>query len=414
MKFLDKVNRNSFILLTIILIVSSIAGYFVLRHVILSETKESLIEKEILLRKQIAETGEILNLYPSIEVEKLSRLTSKGPEFREIMLPDDNENELEPYLEYSIEQKIADTYYSIKLRQSVFENEDLVIILAFSLFVILSVSFGISFFINRSTNKTIWADFERNLQTIEHFNFSDKKKIELLSSDIEEFDRLNRVIEYLTEKLKADYRSLKEFTENASHEIQTPLAIALLNLDEILQHNLDKEDFKKKITIINALKRLSMLNQSLILLAKIENRQFKADKLISFKDALHRKIEEFAAFLESKKLHVELKFEQDFMLKMNGELADLLLNNLLSNAINHNLIGGNIQVTVRLNELKICNTGETNSMTDATIFNRFAKGKSKSYGLGLAMVKNICDTHDLEIHYAKDKLHCFTINKKIN
>ncbi len=413
MKFLDKVNRNFFILLAIILIVSSVAGYFVLRQVILSETRESLVEKEILLRKQITETLEIPNLYPVIEVEKIVGLTGKEAQFRKIMIPVENENELEPYLEYSIEQKIGDNYYSIKLRQSVFENEDLVIILAFSLFVILSASFGISFYINRRINRTIWADFERNLQTIEHFNFSDKNKIELLSSDIEEFDRLNRVIESLTEKLKADYGSLKEFTENASHEIQTPLAVALLNLDEILQHDLSEEDFKKTLTIINALKRLSMLNQSLILLAKIENRQFMADKVISFKAEINRKIEEFAALFESKKLHVELKSEQDFVLNMNSELVDLLLNNLLSNAINHNRVEGNILILVYQNELKICNTGESGLLTDETIFNRFTKGNSKSYGLGLAMVKNICDTHNLDIHYTKDKLHCFTIRKKL-
>jgi len=100
-------------------------------------------------------------------------------------------------------------------------------------------------------------------------------------------------------------------------------------------------------------------------------------------------------------------------LKMNDQLADLLLNNLLSNAINHNLEGGSILLVIRKNELKICNDGATNSLTDETIFNRFVKGNSKSYGLGLAIVKNICDTHNLEIHYTKNKLHCFTITKKL-
>jgi len=407
MKFLNKVNRSFLILLTSVLLVSSVAGYFILRYIILDETKESLVEKENLLRKQIVETGEIPNLYPVMEVKELNRLTQRSPEFRMIMIQDDDEDELDPYLEYSNQIKIGDSFYSIKLRQSTFENEDLVIIIAFSLFIILAVAFGILFFISKQTNKTSWVDFEQNLKAIEEFNFSEAGKIELLESGIEEFDRLNRVI------LKADYLSLKEFTENASHEIQTPLSATLLNLDEVLQQNLNEEAFKKTHAAINAMKRLSMLNQSLILLTKIENKQFKAEKALSFNDILNRKLQEFATLFESKKLNVGLTLEEDLVLKMNDQLADLLLNNLLSNAINHNLEGGSILLVIRKNELKICNDGATNSLTDETIFNRFVKGNSKSYGLGLAIVKNICDTHNLEIHYTKNKLHCFTITKKL-
>jgi len=180
MKFLNKVNRSFLILLTSVLLVSSVAGYFILRYIILDETKESLVEKENLLRKQIVETGEIPNLYPVMEVKELNRLTQRSPEFRMIMIQDDDEDELDPYLEYSNQIKIGDSFYSIKLRQSTFENEDLVIIIAFSLFIILAVAFGILFFISKQTNKTSWVDFEQNLKAIEEFNFSEAGKIELL------------------------------------------------------------------------------------------------------------------------------------------------------------------------------------------------------------------------------------------
>jgi signal transduction histidine kinase len=120
---------------------------------------------------------------------------------------------------------------------------------------------------------------------------------------------------------------------------------------------------------------------------------------------------EFTPLFKSKELDVDLKSEQEFRLKMNDQLADLLLNNLLSNAINHNLKGGTINLVIKQNELTICNTGEPNSLTDDTIFNRFTRGSSKSYGLGLAIVRKICDTHGLRIHYTKDRLHCFTIGK---
>jgi signal transduction histidine kinase len=186
----------------------------------------------------------------------------------------------------------------------------------------------------------------------------------------------------------------------------------LLNLEEILQQELTTDNFKKVISSISAIKRLSSLNQSLLLLTKIENKQFKADRTLIFNDMVKQKVKEFEALFETKKLRIELISESDFVVKMNRQLAGLLVNNLLSNAVNHNIKGGTIQIFIQEKKLKICNTGEKNSLTDDTIFNRFIKGNSKSSGLGLSIVKNICETHDLEIHYMKNELHCFTINPK--
>lgn len=395
------------------LLVSSFAGFYLLHTIVLNETKESLLEKEALLIKQILKSGEITNLYPVIEVKKLNSLTNDAPEFKEMMIQDSIEGELEPYLEYSRQLKINGDYYSIKLRQSTFENEDLVSILALSLFVILSAAFGIAFFIGKKMNKTIWADFEHNLRVIENFNFNNKQNIILLKSDIQEFSRLNTVIENLTEKLRTDYFALKEFTENASHEIQTPIAIALLNLDEMLQQDLSEEAFKKTLTIINSLKRLSNLNQGLILLAKIENKQFDDSKELIINDIIEKSINEFERLLESKKLKVDFFPNEVFKLKMNSQLADLLINNLLSNAVKHNIQNGSIRIVIEENGFKFFNTGKPNSLSNANIFNRFSKGNSTSYGLGLAIVKKICDTNHLEITYSKDEQHCFSITRKV-
>ena len=412
MKFLTKINRNYFLLLTLILIGVSIPGYFVIQVIILKDAKENILEKEYLIEKHLLKTGDIPNIYPTIEVKIIDRKTIEKPLFKEVLIENEHEEELEPFLEYSNQVKIGDQYYSIKLRQSSFERADLAIILALFLFILLLSAFGISFFITKKMNKSIWAEFEHNLREIENFSFSENKKLNLVISDIEEFDRLDRVVNNLTEKLRSDYLSLKEFTENASHEIQTPLSIVLLNLEEVLQQEMTADTFKKVVSSINAIKRLSTLNQSLILLTKIENRQFKADKILIINDIVRRKVQEFETFFETKKLKIELHLEQDFKLKINEQLAELLIGNLLSNAVNHNIPGGSIRIFIQEKELKICNTGETNSLTDKTIFNRFAKGNSKSYGLGLAIVKNICETYNLEIHYSTNELHCFTITPK--
>jgi signal transduction histidine kinase len=413
MKFLTKINRNYFLLLSFILIVVSVGGYFFLDALILDEAKENLLSKEDIIEKQIFETGEIPYLFPIIEINKINEITLKTPVYKEVFIKDELEQELEPYLEYSNQIKIRDSFYSIKLRQSSLERNDLILILALFIFVLLLSAFGISFIISKKMNKTIWADFEHNLKEVEYFNFNENKFLNLLKSDVEEFDRLNKVLNNLTKKLKDDYFSLKEFTENASHEIQTPLSIVLLNLEEVIQQELNPETFKKVVSSINALKRLSTLNQSLILLTKIENRQFKADRTIIINDIVIRKVEEFETFFESKNLKVVLQTEQNFELKMNEQLAEVLISNLLSNAVNHNIAGGNIIISIHEKELKICNTGKSNYLTNETIFQRFSKGNSKSFGLGLAIIKKICDTHNLGVNYSKEELHCFAIFQKL-
>ncbi|HUW93203.1 MAG TPA: HAMP domain-containing sensor histidine kinase [Bacteroidales bacterium] len=412
MKFLTKINRNYLTFFFLILSGVTVGGYFILHVIIIRGAKENLKAKEYLIEQQILRTGEIPNLHPVIEVKEAEDTMIQKPLFKEVEIRNELENENEFFLEYSNKIKINDSYYLIKLRQSAFENEDLVIVLALTLFVLLFGAFIISFFITRKTNKTVWSDFEHNLREIENFSLSGRDDISLVKSGIDEFDSLNRVMADLTRKLKTDYLSLKEFSENASHEIQTPLSIILLNLEELLQHDLDEETFTKVATSVSAVKRLSTLNQSLLLLTKIENRQFAADKTVSLKELVNRKTEEFSTLFESKELKVDVQVEQDFVVRMNEQLAEILINNLFSNSVNHNIKGGSIQVVINKEVFKLCNTAKDNSLTDGNIFNRFTSGKSNSSGLGLAIVKKICDTHNLEIHYLKNELHCFVINQK--
>ncbi|MFA5047246.1 MAG: HAMP domain-containing sensor histidine kinase [Paludibacter sp.] len=413
MKFLTKINRNYFILLTITLLVVTVSAFFTLNKILLHNTKQHLIEQTSLIKNQIAERSELPNIYPIIEVKKDSQNSFVEPSFKRILIKNEKEDEMEEFLEYSNQIKVKANFYTVKLRESTFESEDLVAILTGSLSILLLSVLIITFFISKRFNKTVWKDFEKNLQKIEQFSFTANKPLRLLKSDIEEFDRLNKVVDNLTEKLGADYLSLKEFSENASHEIQTPLSIVLLNLEEVLQQDLNEETFKKVLTSIHALKRLSTLNQSLILLTKIENMQFIADRTINFNELIVRKTEEFSSLFETKNIKVELELSNDFVVKINEQLAEILVNNLLSNAIKHNINQGEILISLTENEFKICNTGEQNSLTDDTIFNRFTKGNSKSYGLGLAIVKNICETNQLLIHYSKNEFNCFSITHKI-
>ena len=409
MKFLTKINRNYLLLFSAILIVLSFSGYFILKTIILNNTKENLLSQETLIKKQIAETNRIPELKPLIEVVQVTGHPVSHMEFREVPIFNKEENEMEDFTEYSNIVKVNNAYYLIKIREASIESEDLALSIAVAIFILLLAAFIISYIITKRLNKTTWKIFEYNLKEIENFDFREHKELQLRFSNIEEFDRLNIVVNNLTRKLKKDFLALKEFTENASHEIQSPLSIASLNLDEILQLKLDEESFRKVVTAITAIKRLSTLNTNMLLLTKIENNQFTASDFISLNELIKSKIQEFELLFKEKNIQVSFIPKSDFRVKMNIHLAGILINNLLSNAVNHNINNGSISVTAEQNEIKFCNSGDANELNDETIFNRFVKGNSKSNGLGLAIVKQICESHNLEICYHKNEQHCFVI-----
>lgn len=413
MKFLAKINRNYLVLFSIILLLLSLSGYYTLKAILIQNTRESLLLQAALIEKQIAETGTIPNLKPIIEINVISIRPVDHPVFNEKIIYNETEKEQESFVEYSNIIKVKQVYYSIKLREASVETEDLAASIAVLILMLLLAAFAISYFITKRLNKTTWNIFEHNLKQIENFDFRENKSLQLHSSGIDEFDRLNIVVNNLTTKLKNDFLTLKEFTENASHEIQTPLAIASLNLEEILQQELNEDSFRKVVTAINALKRLSALNQNLLLLTKIENNQFTSRGVIVLNDLIERKIKEFEPVFKAKNIRVDVAKSSVFHAKINLQLAEILINNLFSNAVNHNIDSGSVYISIHGNGFKICNSGMPGNLNDETIFNRFVKGNSKSHGLGLAIVKQICDTNQMEIHYTKSEFHCFTITQKM-
>jgi len=412
MKFLTKINRNYFLMLSLLIVMISFAGYFILKTVIFGQTKESLLEKAFLIKKQISETGKIPSLYPLIEVTETVKTSELNPALNEVFIREEGENEQESYTEYSEVISVGTKYYLVKIRQANVESEDLIMAIAIPLLVLMVFTFGFSGFITKKMNQTIWADFESNLSKLENFTFENRAGLQLKNTNIHEFDRLNDVVTRLTKKLNQDYDSLKEFSENASHEIQTPLSIALLNLEEIIQQDLPEVTFKKIVSSINALKRLSRLNENLILITKIENNQFPAGETINFTKLFRNKVEDFEPLIRSVKIEIIWNIENDFYLKINSQLADVIINNLLSNAINHNLDSGFIRFDSSLDKLVLSNPGPPVNFSDDKIFDRFVKGNSKSFGLGLSIVKKICGVNGIVISYSFGEFHSFTLSRK--
>jgi signal transduction histidine kinase len=381
----------------------------VLNHVLEHELQEDISEQEYAIIQEIKTSGNLPNIYPNIETKRIDNISPGGKTTKKIWLIDKAEEESEPFMEYSNTIKINNDYYQIIIRHSIMEKQNLILAIAIPLIALLIIALTISYFTNLKLNKWVWKDFERNLNEIENFRLGDNKALELKSSNIEEFKRLNDVINKMGKKLNKEYSSLKEFTENASHEIQTPLSIALLNLEEILQSDVSEQSMKQIVSTINSLKRLSSLNQSLILLTKIGNQQFGQDTDVDLGEIVSRKKEELLPMFEAKKLKLNLKASSRFKTNIDPRLADILISNLMSNAVKHNILNGTIDIEIQYDEIKICNSGPENPFSNNDIFNRFTKARTESFGLGLAIVKKICETNNLEIDYSKNHSHCFII-----
>jgi signal transduction histidine kinase len=248
------------------------------------------------------------------------------------------------------------------------------------------------------------------LSSIKEFNLSAPVEIRKQATNITEFRELNESMRMMAQKVMKDYQSLKDFTDHASHEMQTPLAIINSKLDVLIQEpELSEASMLQAQSIYKAVEKLSRLCQSLLLLARIENHQYTATELISMNELLREKTKEMQEWLDAMNFKIVMQLDP-LPITMNRDLAEILISNLLSNAVRHNDGYGTIAIQTAGNKLIVSNTGKT-PLDKSRIFNRFYKSDySDGSGLGLAIVQHICEQYQFKLNYDfNDGQHCFTV-----
>jgi signal transduction histidine kinase len=202
--------------------------------------------------------------------------------------------------------------------------------------------------------------------------------------------------------MRNDYLSLKEYNENAAHEIQTPLAIIRSKLEILMQRKeLKKESINLIESINEATTRLFKLNQGLLLISKIDNFYFQEGKEISLKQIIGNSIIHYKEIMQLKKITVEMEANDPAIVKMNEILAEVLISNLISNAVRYNIDRGYIKCLINNRYLTISNSGVPLKTDPELLFRRFHKTSEnpQSVGLGLSIVKKIADTYKMKITY---------------
>jgi signal transduction histidine kinase len=310
--------------------------------------------------------------------------------------------------------KINEKPYSLTVEANVEESyETIIAITAITVlfFIILLVGF---IKLNKSISKKLWSPFYKTLDQIKSFHLTDQRPIEFEHNNVLEFQELNTSISKLVEGNLAAFKRQKEFTENASHELQTPLAIVQAKLDLLLQDvGINTAQSKIIEDTNNALSRVSRINKNLLLLAKIENHQFLKTQTVDMSERLQTMLEFLDDLLEARK--VEVNIQSNCLVEANPVLAEIMLTNLLMNSIRHTSINGKVEIFLSMTKLIVSNNG-LGSLDVEKLFRRFSSAsiQTPGSGLGLSIVKEICEQHGWEVSYNfSESMHRFSVNFKI-
>ncbi|WP_029906103.1 HAMP domain-containing sensor histidine kinase [Prevotella sp. 10(H)] len=299
-------------------------------------------------------------------------------------------------------------YYQVKFFTSTVESEDLIknmIYLLLALWICLAIAIAvvIKVVINKSNRP-----FYQLLDNLKGFRLDNTKMIELPDTNITEYTELNASVKSLLEENINAFTEQKNFIENASHEIQTPLTIVISKIELLMaKEDITKSQIEELNAILNSLNRMKRLNSSLLLLSKIRNKQFADSEHVNLRYIFEDVLSNFSDIIDHKNITVSIRKNNDTIAQMNKDLAYILANNLIKNAVSYNLKGGNIEIVFDTDSLTIANDGN-NINLDLDIFERYvsATGNSKSTGLGLSIVKSIANIYNFHITYQyKEKKH---------
>lgn len=401
-----------------IFIVGGIIFYFILAGIIgheidekLAFQKDRVIERLLTLPTMPGDTT--LSLTPQVLVNRLNHLPTTGMTIRDTLVFDSLENEFMPHRQLFYATQLHGQPYQIRVSEPMVESESLIQGIVYSEILLFLTLFIVLLLLNYNISNRLWAPFYKTVEKLKRYDVTRHQNLKVEESHVTEFDELNRILTDMTGKIERDYRNLKQFTENASHEIQTPLAIIKSKMELLLQsENLNEEQLQQVQAAYQAANRLSKMNRALILLAKIENQEFHGVEIVDLQSLLEKHLSFYQELIQLRGLRLETHLNASPKLNIDLAVADLLIRNLLSNAIKHNQDHGIIVITLSDHELSVANTGNPYKEESSRLFERFyTQGAGKeSLGLGLAIVQKICEVSDLRIDYRyENDFHVFTL-----
>ncbi len=417
MKLLSKYNRINIPIIIGVLLLSGFAYYFILHVLLLHQLNHDLEIEEQEVREFVKNNDSLphASLYKDQQISFDTSLADVPPRkfiTEEIFDARSNENELYRQLVFPI--TVKNKVYQAIIKKSQEETEDLIKTIAKITLLIIVLLLLVLMIVNRFVLRKLWEPFHSTLEQLKQFNISSKNKLQLNATKITEFAELNKTAAVMTDKVTKDYETLKSFTENASHEIQTPLAIMKMKLELLMQsENMSTPQVDCISALNEALDRLSRLNQSLLLLTKIDNSQFIDVEEVDLSAILLNHINNYEELASSKNICIKKNIAPSIHVHANRSLMEILISNIITNTIKHNYKDGWIEISLSNNALSVSNTGKPPLIKTSELFERFKKSDSSSdsLGLGLAIVKKICETCGFHVTYNyAEPMHTIVVN----
>ncbi|GAA3611829.1 HAMP domain-containing sensor histidine kinase [Flavivirga amylovorans] len=378
------------------------ADYFLIQYVVNKEVDDILKHESERISFNLKEN----ETFPSSNyIFSTTPVTEDFPvsnKYRDTLIYEAYADKLMPYRMYEFTALIDAQKMKISLKHVLLDMNELIVwLFVTTTLVILLLVTGL-FFINQGIYRWAWKPFFENLSKLTNYDITKKNPVNLETSNISEFKELNRIVTALMNQVKKDFQNLKEFNENISHEIQTPLAI-IRNKMVLL---LESQDLKEKElhwvqAVYQEANKLSKIGKSLTLISRIENQEFTRLDSVDISvivDNIIGNMEEMIAF---KNLEITVKLNP-VKVKCDQILANILFTNLIKNAVQHNLEGGYIEILLNEEKFEIVNTGKISEIETEQLFKRFQRGnkETESLGLGLAINQKICEMYGFLLDYS--------------
>ncbi|MET7037985.1 sensor histidine kinase [Elizabethkingia miricola] len=414
MKLISYISRRYIVYAILILLIAIPAFYFSLRYLMLKSLDENINHQKAWIEKQLKTT--IPDNFISFENSIIVRPSNNPKIFdslynQPVFIPDDNETVMH---RISVSNTIVNGKpYEIRIQKSMIEDEDLLnSILVLQLVLVIVLLAGL-IAINFQLSKKLWKPFNDIVHKLSLYRVDSNEDYQFIPTNIEEFKNLGSSIEDLIKRNQKLYRTQKEFTENASHELQTPIAVMQSNLELLMQTSpisQEQADLIEEISVAG--NKMQRLNRTLLLLTKIENNQFPDTEKLKINTSIQKLLSQYEEPAAQKNIQWEIHIENEIEITANPILIDILIGNILSNAIRHSENDGKVLVRTSHQELVIGNYGN-NELNKKDLFQRFKKQSenTNSIGLGLEMSKKICDLYHYDIQYQFiNDMHLFSIN----
>ena len=419
MKLLNHTLKYLSITLFIIISIWAAIFYVNMLDEVYDSLDDGLNNYKLLIIKKAEEDSSILNkkefAESNYEIRELpeSVALSQKDIHQDTLMYMLNEEDYEPVRMLTSAFALNDRYYELKVISSMVEEDDLIEDLLYSLIWLYVAMIASILIVNNFLLKKTWKPFYLLLDQLKQFKLGKDPMIMPAETQVKEFKELNKAVSSLLNRSLETYHGQKQFIENASHELQTPLAISINRLELLSEREeLTENNLIAIGQVIQTLERLKRLNKSLLLLSKIENKQFQDNEQVNINDVFKNLIEEFSDFAEYKNVHISFQENGRLNVYMNKNLAEIFITNFLKNAIVHNMENGIVDITVSPGSFTISNSGTSSALDGEKIFQRFHKksNEKNNTGLGLAIVKAISDLYGLSVVYSFDQGHKMTVS----